>query len=183
MAAAREHMFDEEPLPEAVVLDSDFVIHVLHENEEFHGECIAFARRLLDNNVPIIYSSLLRIDFWSGWRRAVNLRGLPPEIAEAPLLLPDPVAERARLYRVGDGYLRDFLRLFERYEVRIGVRLLNRALPVMAHYNLRSHDACVVACALHTEVPHIASLDRDFCRVDGIELWNNDIPSRRRRTG
>ena len=51
MAPARERMFDEEPLPTAVVLDSDFVINVLHENEEFHAECMEFAYRLVDANV------------------------------------------------------------------------------------------------------------------------------------
>jgi len=181
MAPAREHMFNEEPLPPAVVLDSDFVINVLHENEEFHAECFQFAGRLLDANTVIVYSNLLRIEFWNGWRSAVDHRGLPAEIVAEPLLLPDPVAERQRLYRVGDRYFRDFLTLFDRYEVRIGARLLDRALYLIGRFNLRSLDACVAACALRSDVPHIASLDGSFRRVDGIELWNNDVPGRRER--
>jgi predicted nucleic acid-binding protein len=135
----------------------------------------------LDANTVIVYSNLLRIEFWNGWRSAVDHRGLPPEIAAEPPLLPDPVAERQRLYGVGDRYLRDFLRLFERREVRVGARLLDTALALIGRYNLKSLDACVVACALHSGVPHIASLDQGFLRVDDIELWNNDVPGRRER--
>lgn len=171
-------MFDEEPLPEAVVLDSDFVISVLHENEEFHEECRRFGR-LFDANVPIVYSNLLRVDFWQGWRRAVNARGLPADLASRPMLMDDPVAQRERWYKHGDEYLKTLLSLFDRYEVRIGTRLLDRALSLMARYNLKSHDACLAAIAFHTDVVDLVSLDKDFLRVDGLRLWNNGIPGRR----
>ena len=59
-------MFDEEPLPSAVVFDCDFVINVLHENEDFHEECARFAGRLFDQGVGIVYSNLLRLEFWQG---------------------------------------------------------------------------------------------------------------------
>jgi len=179
MAPAQEHGFDEEPLPTAVVLDSDFVISVLHENEEFHAECMDFAYRLRDNNVIVVYSNLLRVDFWQGWRRAVNARGLPPEVASQPMLVTDPAAERERWYRHGDDYLKSLLSLFDRYEVRIGTRLLDRALRLMARYNLKSHDACVAAVAIHTEVADVVSLDRDFLRIESLHMWNNGIPGRR----
>ena len=116
MSPAQQVNFDE-PLPLAVVLDSDFVINLLHENEEFHEH--------------------------------------------------------------GDQYLRTFLDLFDRYEVRIGTRLLDRALQLMARYNLKSHDACVAAIAFHTDVADVVSLDKDFLRVDGLRVWNNGIPARR----
>ena len=179
MAPAKEHKFDEEPLPMAVVLDSDFVISVLHENEEFHTECMDFAYRLINGNVIVAYSNLLRVDFWQGWRRAVNARGLPPEVAAQPMLVADAAAERERWYRHGDDYLKSLLRLFDRYEVRIGKRLLDRALRLMARYNLQSHDACVAAVATHTQVDHVVTLDRRFLRVADLHIWNNGIPARR----
>ena len=80
MAPAREHMFDEEPLPEAVVLDTSFVVTVLHENEDFHHECLAFARRLVAADVRAVYTNLLRLEFWHGWSRAVRRWGLPPPL-------------------------------------------------------------------------------------------------------
>jgi predicted nucleic acid-binding protein len=179
MAPAQEHMFHEEPLPAAVVLDSDFVINVLHENEEFHAECMEFAYRLIDASVIVVYSNLLRVDFWHGWRSAVNAKGLPPEVASRPMLVTDPAAERERWYRHGDDYLKSLFSLFDRYEVRIGTRLLDRALRLMARYNLKSHDACVAAVAFHTEVTDVVSLDRDFLRIDSLHIWNNGIPGRR----
>ena len=62
----------------------------------------------------------------------------------------------------------------------MGPRLLDRAVKLMGRYNLGSHDACLAAIAFHTDVLDIVSLDKDFQRVDGIHLWNNDIPGRRR---
>jgi predicted nucleic acid-binding protein len=179
MAPAQEHSFEEEPLPTAVVLDSDFVINVLHENEEFHEECRAFAFRLFENGVAVVYSNLLRVDFWHGWRSAVNAKGLPPQVSSQPMLITDPATERERWYRHGDDYLKALLTLYDRYEVRIGSRLLDRALSLMARYNLKSHDACIVAIAFHTEVVDVVSLDKDFLRVDGLHVWNNGIPGRR----
>jgi len=178
MAPAQEHMFEEEPLPEAVVFDSDFIINVLHENEEFHDECREFASRLFDGGVAIVYSSLSRLDFWHGWRRAVSAGGLPAEIGGEPVQAR--ITNREEWYKLGDEYLKIFLSLFDRYEVRIGARLLDKALALAGQYNLRSHDACLLACAFHTEVLHIVSLDRHFLRVDRIHVWNNNIPARRR---
>ena len=178
MSPAREHLFSE-PLPPAVVLDVDFVVNVLHEGEELHAECLEFATRMYNADVIVVHTSLLRVEFWNGWRRAVAQRGLPPEVAISPPLLPDATAERRRLYRLGESYLKDFLRAFRRYEIRLGARLLDQALGLIASYNLRSLDACLAASALRAGVPDVVSLDGVFRRVDGIDLWNNDIPSRR----
>ncbi len=179
MAPATQHGFDEEPLPDAVVLDADFVVSVLHEGEEFHEECTAFAGRLFRGSVPIVYSQLLRLEFLSGWRSAMNRRGFPPGLVRQGRLIADPQSQREALYRLGDEFLLDFLRLFDRYEVRLSARLQDRALGFMGRFNLKPMDACLVACAFQSDVPHIASLDRDFRRVDDVHLWNDHIPSRR----
>jgi predicted nucleic acid-binding protein len=179
MAPAQEHMFDEEPLPPAVVFDCDFVINVLHENEDFHDECAGFAGRLFDRGVGIVYSSLVRVDFWQGWRHAVKQKGLPLEIGGEPVRIRDLAKQREEWYQLGDQYPKLFLSLYDRYEVRVGPRLLDRAVKLMGRYNLGSHDACLAAIAFHTDVTDIVSLDADFRRVDGIHLWNSDIPARR----
>jgi predicted nucleic acid-binding protein len=41
----------------------------------------------------------------------------------------------------------------------------------VARYELNAHDALVSAVTLATPSPHLVALDRDFRRVDGIELW------------
>jgi predicted nucleic acid-binding protein len=91
-----------------------------------------------------------------------------------------PTRNGTEPFSVGDQFLKDFLSQFRRYEIRIGTRLLDRALPLMARYNLSSHDACVAAITFHADVEHLVSLDRKFVRIDGLSLWNNRIPERRR---
>jgi predicted nucleic acid-binding protein len=158
-----------------VVLDTSFVVNVLHENEGYHRPCLAFANRLIRDDVLIVYSSLLRLEFWHGWARAVRNRGVPRAIVEQPSLLPEPASERARAFAIGDRYLKDFLAMFRGYEIRIGARVLDEALRLMSLYNLGSHDACMAAIAFRAGVPDLVSLDRKFRRVDGIQLWNNHI--------
>src|SRR3989304_9978158 len=119
MSPAREHLFSE-PLPPAVVLDVDFVVNVLHEGEELHAECLEFATRLYNADVIVVHTILLRVEFWNGWRRAVQQRGLPTEIAMSPLLLRDPAAHRRRVDRGGAGYLKEVPGAFQRYETRVG---------------------------------------------------------------
>lgn len=168
--------------PWAVVLDADFVIHILHEGEEFHEECAAFAERLIDADVTIVHTQLLRLEFLNGWRDAIIRRGIPHDLVALALggrSIADPAAERDALYRLGDEYLSFFLSRFNRFDVRLSARLQDRARRLMARYNLKSLDACVVAAAFQTNVTSIASLDRRFRRVDDIHLWNDHIPARR----
>lgn len=168
-------MFDEEPPPRAVVLDSDFVINVLHENEDFHSECLAFAGKLASHGTRVVCTPLLRLEFWQGWRRAIRLRGLPSGLST--LVGGDSEAER--LFRVGDAYLKQFLDLFGKFEAPLDGDLLDEALKLAARLNLRSHDPCIAALSAYTQVGDVVSLDKDFLRVDGLRLWNNNIPARR----
>ncbi len=179
MAAATEHRFSEEPLPQAVVLDADFVVNVLHEREEFHKDCTVFASRLFDENVPIVYTQLLRLEFMSGWQKAVTRGGIPANMLR-DLNVSDPGDDLVRLYKLGDEYLSVFLSLYGRYEVRLSARLQDQARRYMAEYNLRPMDACLVASAHRTGIHDLASLDADFRRVGWLHLWNDHIPARRK---
>jgi predicted nucleic acid-binding protein len=181
LAPANQHLFDEEPLPAAVVLDSDFVISVLHENEEFHERCVAFASRIRNSSVPVIHTSLLRVDFWNGWRQAVRRRGLPPELTEQIDENTDEQSRREAVFRRGDQLLRDFLSGFNTYILDLSEELLDAALMLIARYNLRPHDGCLAATAYRSGLNVIVSLDADFLKVDGLELWNDHIPDERAR--
>ncbi|MBI4570643.1 MAG: type II toxin-antitoxin system VapC family toxin [Chloroflexi bacterium] len=186
MAPAAEHNFNETPLPTALVLDADFVVNVLHEREEFHKECARFAGALLDGDVTIVYTQLLRLEFLSGWQNAVRRRGIPAGLLPAQArLMPDAQADLGVLYGVADRILADFLSLFDQYEVRLSAKLQDGARAHMARYNLKPLDACLIAAAFQVDVPHVASLDGRFRRVGGIHLWNHHIPERRqtRRRG
>lgn len=180
MAPAIEHLFSEEPLPAAVVLDADFVVSVLHEGEEFHADCLRFATRLFEEGVPIIYCQLLRLEFLSGWQAAIKRRGIPLDLMREARRSQRSRPDHERLYRLGDRYLASFLQMFDRYEVRLSARLQDLARRFMAEYGLKPMDACLVASAVRAGVSDIASLDRDFRPVDDIHLWNDHIPTRRR---
>lgn len=45
----------------------------------------------------------------------------------------------------------------------------------MADYNLEGQDAIHLASANYVGVFDMASLDRTFRRVDGLNLWNDQI--------
>lgn len=176
---ATEHRFNKTPLPRAIFLDADFVVSVLHESEQFHRDCSAFAYRLLRSRVVVLHTQLLRLEFLSGWQSAIRRRGIPRDLLPQQRLWRQPEDERAALYEIGDGFLLDFLNAFERYEVRLSARLQERARRAMADYNLKPMDACLVASSFQVGVPDIASLDARFRRVEGIRLWNDRIPQRR----
>jgi predicted nucleic acid-binding protein len=181
LAPATQHIFNEEPLPAAVVLDSDFVISVLHDNEEFHEICVSFAIRLRAAAVRIVYTPLMRIDFWNGWRQAVGRRGLPAELTEEIAESEEEHTRRELVFRHGDRLLEDFLSGFDAYRLDLSPELLDQALAFIARYNLRPHDGCLAATTFHSGVNTMISLDADFIRLDGLELWNDDVPSTRAR--
>lgn len=71
--------------------------------------------------------------------------------------------------------LNELLASFRLRRVAISRRLMRAAASLVATFNLKAHDALVVAIAREIGVPHIVSFDRDFRRVDGIELWDGPL--------
>ena len=49
--------------------------------------------------------------------------------------------------------------------------LQKRAVQLSQKYQLLSHDALHIACCEKMEIDHIATLDRDFERVDFLTVW------------
>ena len=49
---------------------------------------------------------------------------------------------------------------------------MEAASDMVARFDLNAHDGLVAALARDLGVSHIASLDRDFRRVDAIDLWD-----------
>ena len=84
----------------------------------------------------------------------------------------DPTKDRINAFAKADDALSDLLTSFLRRRVAINRPLMRAASRLVATFNLKAHDALVVAVAQALHVPHIASFDRDFRRVDGIELWD-----------
>ena len=137
-----------------------------------HERAMSFAGRLRDSNCIVVYSSLIFIEAPQCWRRMYARGSLVSDHIEG-----DPISDRINAFRKADGALNDLLTSFLRRRVGINRPLMRVASRLVATFNLKAHDALVVAVAHALGVPHIASFDRDFRRVDGIELWDGSLPS------
>jgi predicted nucleic acid-binding protein len=177
---AVEHAFDEAALPEAAVLDADFVINVLYETEEFHDECASFARRFGRADGLVVYTPLLRLEVLAGWRNAIRRRGVPTSLMRQSRMWADPTQERRFLFDEAERLLSAFLNEFRRYEIRLSRSVYRNVRLVMADHDLKPMDALLVASAREYGNIPVVSLDSDLTRVDELELWNNHVPARRR---
>ena len=135
-----------------------------------HERAITFAGRLRDSNCIVVYSSLIFLEAPQCWRRMYARGALLPDRIESDL-----TRDRINAFRKADDALNDLLTSFLRRRVAINRPLMRVASRLVATFNLRAHDALVVAVAHALSVPHIASFDRDFRRVDGIELWDGTL--------
>jgi hypothetical protein len=70
---------------------------------------------------------------------------------------------------------------FEWYEIPVTPATRAAACKLVVEYNLGGQDAIHLACAAEEGVDNIASLDKDFRRVNGLVLWNDQIYGQRRR--
>lgn len=89
----------------------------------------------------------------------------------------DPVGKRRFLLRVGDRVLEEYMAPLRLVRVRLTTALQDAAVDVMAESALDSGDALHVAIARTAASrvgiePHIASIDRDFLKVDGLHVWS-----------
>jgi predicted nucleic acid-binding protein len=176
---AVERGFRTRRLPELVALDADFVVNVAITTEEFHRPCLSFSDRLRVDGVRIVFSPLLRLEFLQAWRKALNRGAMATMIARQGRLWDDPVEERQEYFARAERLFESFIDQFSRVEVRLDQRLQRETREQMAQHNLNSMDACLLATALRAGTDHIVSLDSDFRRVDGIDLWNDNIPAKR----
>jgi predicted nucleic acid-binding protein len=178
MSPAEEHLFSETP-PGYLLLDTNFVVATLVAGDPRHEECLSFAGRLQDAGTVIAYSTLLRLEHLNAWRNLLKDGLLPPEPGPQ-LRLELNVAEddRSHWLRVADILLGQFLAQFPRTEIRLNQRVVSLAIELVGRFNLQSYDAVHVASAFHAGCTDIASLDKDFRRVEGIDLWNNRLRPR-----
>jgi predicted nucleic acid-binding protein len=179
---ATQHDFDDDDAvyPDAVLLDADFVVNVLHEGEDYHKVCLAFAEELLTNHIVLITTPLLKIEFFAGWRSAVHRGGIPETERRQAQLWEDEDTERARAFAMGSTLIDGFLRQFDQYEVRLTKSLQRHAMNLMTDYNLKPLDAWLVAAGRRVEVPDLVSLDHAMTKIDRLELWNHHIPDKRK---
>jgi predicted nucleic acid-binding protein len=162
---ARRHSFFEDSLPDVVVCDSSFVFDAAVNTGEIQHEAgQQFAQRLRRHHALLVYSSLLFIEAAQCWRRLFR-KGIFGRMRPS-------IEDRIEAFGFADKLLTDFLNAFGCQEIAITKPLMAAASRLVAHHDLSAHDALVVAVAQELGVTHIASFDRDFRRLDGIELWD-----------
>jgi predicted nucleic acid-binding protein len=96
----------------------------------------------------------MRVDSWSQTSQAA--------------IWPD----RITAFRTADDQLEELLASFRRRRIAISRRLMSAASRLVAIFNLKAHGALVLAVAQELGILDIASFDRGFRHVDGIELWD-----------
>jgi predicted nucleic acid-binding protein len=114
---------------------------------------------------------MLRLEHLNAWRNLLKKGLLPP--GQLRLELNVPQDDRVYWLRLADDLLHRFLAQFRRAEIRLSQRVVSLAIELVGRFDLQSYDAVQAASTLDAGCAHMASLDGDFCRVDGIHLWNN----------
>jgi predicted nucleic acid-binding protein len=165
---ANRHLFSDNPLPTEIVVDSSFLFHALIDDlrSGCHAPARDFAERLRRASVILVHSSLVYLEAPQCWKRLYALGVLVPSRRGTDL-----VSDRANAFSEADDALQTFLAALNRKEVSVTKNLIKRASSYVAEFNLGSHDAISIAIS-RSGVPNVAAIDRDFKRVDGIELWD-----------
>jgi predicted nucleic acid-binding protein len=173
---ATERAFTDPP-PARLYLDTDILIAYLVSTEPHHARCREFLGRLVQARSTAVYvSSLSWLEFTHVITREGFRTGLAAELQQRFRL--HRWAEPLVRQRYVQALLRNFEDLLEAFvwsEVSLTPQIRVTATQYVAQYNLGSQDAVHLASATETGVFDIASLDRGFRRVDGIDLWNDLI--------
>jgi predicted nucleic acid-binding protein len=169
---AQRHAFTDSPLPSVIVADSSFIFEALIDSGQGqYAATIDFADRLRRANVRLLYSGLLFIEAPQCWRRLYNKGVLIPSQKST-----DPITNRLTAYVEADQDLKKFLAGFNTMMIRMTPQIIQAALRLTAIFNLKSHDALVAAIAQDTRISDIAATDKDFRKIDNIELWDGLFP-------
>lgn len=180
-------------LPPALAVDSSFVVAAMDESDPSHDQAWRVYRRLVRDEISVAFCpQLLQLEYWHGLRSIRNRLGarqLQTFIDQAHERLTGQGRLELRDWkRMNDRELRELLvgagdELLEMWLhplrlVRFGLTrsLLSAARQNVIDWDLRSHDAVVLAVAQSLAAslesdPHLASVDRDFDKVEGLHVW------------
>jgi len=184
----------EDPLPPVIAADTSFLLVGVNGQDPRHPR----ARRLLDRmevegTVVMYCQHLLLLELWSACSGFVRTLRRPGELARlltaaevagasgrgrlAAGDVPPSMEERYRLAvetfeRLIGAQLADL----ETVSVRLSLGLLARARDSIFSHSLRSYDAVMLAladeaAAMTGTSRHLATFDRDFLAIDGLDLW------------
>ncbi len=174
---ATEHSFNTVDLPVHLYVDTDFLIACLIATQPHHQRCSDFMVRLLRRDSTTLYlSSLSWMELAHFVLRADFRDRQPPDIRRQYRLdqWENPDVRTEWLFTM-ISRVEAMLQPFDWNELSLTSRIRRTAIGYMAGHNLGAHDAVHLASAVAAGVADLASLDRGFRRVEGINLWNDRI--------
>lgn len=173
--SATERSFDEPP-PDRLYIDTDFLISCLTDAQPHYPRCISFLEALARHGTEIYVSALTWLEFAYVVSKERFRLELSTEM-QAEYALHHWQRREVRGRYIADmiGRARALLAPFEWAQVPITGDVQRRAQDYMIAYGLHPQDAAHVAAAELAGVSDIATLDRGFRKVDDITLWNDLI--------
>ena len=157
------------PLPDRLYWDSSFLVNIAFATAKFHTECAAYYRRLKDERVPVLVSTLTLDETW------YVLLKLETEHIHAPRSFWEVYREEPDRLKPILRKLRDLTQRLEQlphlsfvgmeagsYEIALKTMERNLLLPRDAYHwsNMQDH-----------EVFSIATTDTDFTRIPDVTIY------------
>lgn len=157
--------------PEAVTLDTSFVVRGIITSERLHAACRSFLIALSASQSILVFNRLLEVELWEVALRIAIKERFPADWSRRR---PDGrVLRRARrLFDEVMGAWREILDVIP--YVRVELQEVDYLAPhLITHYGLSSFDAVHAATALHVGVPDFVTTDAGFRRVPQtyLSLW------------
>jgi predicted nucleic acid-binding protein len=159
--------------PAALYLDTSFLLNALIPGYPYYPATSAFLVNVADAQRTRLYvSTLVWIEFAHVVMQPRFHQGLAGDMQVAYSLAHwDEAAVRDSYLTAMTGALQDLLDAFGWFEIGVTPDVRVHALQLMAQFRLDGHDATHLACAQAAGLTDLASFDRDFRRVDGLDLW------------
>jgi predicted nucleic acid-binding protein len=155
-------------VPEAVVLDSSFVVRALLPNEPLHHRCRDYLARLADGGTTIFFNRLLELELAETAVKLALIERYGRERWRTARLDGRARRRSSRLLEATLGAWQAALDAFDHGRVEVEV-VVSDATALM-ELGLGSYDAVHAATAIHTGCRTIVATDVGFGVVPETEL-------------
>jgi predicted nucleic acid-binding protein len=172
---------DETPPPSGLYLDSDILIAaVVSTHEHFQRAARLFELLVKYGATSLYLCPVSWMEYAHVFSKEAFRRTLPSEFAYLnPVTGWHDASVRQRYFEFVVSTLEDVLSPFAWHEIPTTIDINRAAIGYMARYNMDAQDAVHLASARAAGLNDLASFDRIFRRVDGLNLWNDQIYGRR----
>lgn len=157
--------FDTTPLPEIIYFDTSFIINTLIKGQPYYEECKNFIIKLTDKQPIIVFSSLLKPEFWSAITK-IHIRNMfGKKRSPNSIIKKDPGIIKhlySKVQRVED----DFSDLLQRFKhwimVELNEKILKQAMITMKEWKIEDitvFDWGIEDLSFHTDKFKIWTMD------------------------